>query len=78
MESPPRRRGCGGDIGRLRAVRHGAQWLPFQEGADSVAYVWCDKLSQKAVVQRRWLAVINLDSQRRVYEVRGSTGLIGP
>ena len=50
-----------------------------REGADSVAYLWCDKLSaKKALVQRRWQAVINLNSQRRVYEVRASTGLIGP
>jgi hypothetical protein len=48
------------------------------DGADSVAYIWCDKSSDKAVVKRRWQAVINLDSQRVVYEVRGSTGFIGP
>jgi type II secretory pathway component PulK len=49
-----------------------------REGADSVAYLWCDKRSDKAMVQRRWEAVVKLDAQRRVYEVRGSTDLIGP
>jgi hypothetical protein len=49
------------------------------EGADSVAYFWCDKLSaKKGPVQRRWQAVINLNGERRVFEVRAFTGLIGP
>jgi len=49
-----------------------------QDGVDSVAYVWCDKLSSNAIVQRRWQAVLNLDAQRRISEVRAFTGLIGP
>lgn len=48
------------------------------EVADSVASLWCDKRSGKALVQRRWQAVVTLDAHRRVKEVRGSTGLIGP
>jgi hypothetical protein len=68
-------RGISGDSARSVMQRNGFR---CQEGVDSVAHVWCDKLSDKTVVQRCWQAVINLDSQRRVYEVRGSTGLIGP
>ena len=68
-------RGISADSARSVMQRNGFR---CQEGSDSVAYVWCDKLSDRAIVQRRWQAVINLDSQRRVYEVRGSTGLIGP
>lgn len=51
-----------------------------QTGADSVAYLWCDKGSggTHAVVRRRWQAVLNLDVEHRVFEVRGFTGLIGP
>jgi len=49
-----------------------------REGADSVSSLWCDKRSGKSIVERRWQAVINLNAQRRVYEVRGSTSLIGP
>jgi len=45
------------------------------EGADSVSYLSCEKLSGKAVVQRRWQAIVNLDAQRRVHDVRGSTAL---
>lgn len=67
--------GISADSARSVMLRNGFQ---CQEGADSVAYIWCDKLADKAVVKRRWQAVINLDSQRHVYEVRGSTGLIGP
>ena len=49
-------------------------------GADSVAYLWCDKESggAHAIVRRRWQAVLNLDAEQRVFEVRGFTGLIGP
>jgi hypothetical protein len=47
-------------------------------GRDSVAYLWCAKMSSTVnVVRRRWQAVLNLD-QGRVFEVRASTGLIGP
>jgi len=49
-----------------------------REGADSVFYLSCEKLSSKAVVQRRWQAVLNLDARRRVYGVRGFTALIRP
>jgi hypothetical protein len=51
-----------------------------QAGADSVAYLWCDKEPGGAtgVVRRRWQAVLNLDGQQRVFALRGSTGLIGP
>ena len=49
-----------------------------REGADSVAYLWCDKVSRKkTLVHRRWQAVINLNEKRRVHEVRAFTGLIG-
>ncbi len=49
-------------------------------GADSAAFLWCDKESggTYAIVRRRWQAVLNLDAEHRVFEVRGSTGLIGP
>jgi hypothetical protein len=62
------------------SARSVMQWNDFrcQEGDDSVASIWCDKLSAKGIVRRRWQAVINLNAQRVVYEVRGSTGLIGP
>jgi len=47
-------------------------------GADSVAYLWCDKMSAKInVVRRRWQAVLNLN-RGQVFEVRAFTGLIGP
>ena len=67
--------GISGDSARSVMVRNGFR---CQEGADSAAYIWCDKLSNKAVVKRRWQAVISLNSQHVVYEVRASTGLIGP
>jgi hypothetical protein len=49
-------------------------------GADSVAYLWCDKESggTYVVVRRRWQAVLNLDAEQRVFAARGFTGLIGP
>jgi hypothetical protein len=47
-------------------------------GADTIAHFWCDKLSRKAIVQRRWQAAFDLDAKRRVDQVRGFTGLIGP
>ena len=49
-----------------------------QAGVDTVAYIWCDKLSSDMIVKRRWQAILNLDAQRQVYEVRAFTGLIGP
>ena len=51
-----------------------------RQGRDSVAYLWCDKQSggTTAVVRRRWQAVLTLDDQGRISDVRGSTGLIGP
>ena len=67
--------GISGDSARA-LMRHNG--FKCQDGADSVAYIWCDKLSDKAVVKRRWQAVINLNAQHLVFEVRGSTGLIGP
>ena len=68
--------GAPGDSARLVMERNGFQ---CRAGTDSVAYIWCDKLSaKKAPVQRRWQAVINLDEQRRVHALRASTGLIGP
>ena len=64
------------DSARLVMEHNGFQ---CREGADSVAYIWCDKLSvKKAPVQRRWQAVMTLDEQRRVHQVRASTGLTGP
>ena len=47
-------------------------------GVDSVAYLWCDKVADKAIVQRRWQATVSLDAQQRVREVRGTTDLTGP
>ena len=51
-----------------------------QAGADSSAYLWCDKESggKASIVRRRWQAVLSLDKQQRVVALRGSTGLIGP
>jgi len=45
---------------------------------DSASVLSCEKVSGKAVVQRRWNALVKPDSQRRVYEVFGSTGLSRP
>lgn len=67
--------GVSGDSARGIMERNGFR---CREGIDSIASLWCDKLSRKAIVQRRWQAVINLDAQRRVHQVHGSTGLIGP
>jgi len=52
-----------------------ANGFQCREGEDSVSYLSCAKLSGKAVVQRRWEAVVHLDAQRRVNDVRGSTSL---
>ena len=51
-----------------------------QAGADSAAYLWCEKESggRTTIVRRRWRAVLGLDARQRVFVVRASTGLIGP
>jgi hypothetical protein len=67
--------GIPADSARSTMQRNG---FDCHDGVDRVAYIWCDKLSNKPVVKRRWQAVIKLNSRRVVYEVRGSTGLIGP
>jgi hypothetical protein len=68
--------GASVDSARLVMERNGFR---CREGVDSVPHIWCDKLSaKKAPVQRRWQAVITLDQERRVHEVRASTGLVGP
>lgn len=48
--------------------------------ADGAAYLWCDKESggTYAIVRRRWQAVLGLDAEQRVSEVRAFTGLVGP
>lgn len=64
------------DSARVIMERNG---FHCRAGADTVAYLWCDKESggAYAVVRRRWQAVIDLDAQQRVVQVRGFTGLIG-
>jgi hypothetical protein len=51
-----------------------------QAGADSAAFLWCEKESggKATIVRRRWQAVLTLDAQQRVVAVRASTRLIGP
>jgi hypothetical protein len=67
--------GISGDSARSIMRRNRFQ---CHDGVDTVTYIWCEKLSNKAVVKRRWQAVINLNAHRLVYDVRGSTGLLGP
>jgi hypothetical protein len=68
--------GMPADSARRLMEQHG---FHCRTGVDSVAFLWCDKRSAAdASVMRRWQAVLNLDDARRVFEVRGFTGLIGP
>jgi hypothetical protein len=51
-----------------------------QRGADSLAYLYCDKQSGGFLdlVSRRWHAALNVDARGRVIAVRGSTYMVGP
>ena len=67
--------GTRADTAQATMERNGFQ---CRTSADSVAYIWCDKMSSRFnVVRRRWQADLNLD-RGRVFEVRAFTGLIGP
>lgn len=69
--------GISADSARALLERNGFQ---CQAGADSVASLWCEKASggRAKIVRRHWQAVLTLDAEHRVAEVRASTGLVGP
>lgn len=66
--------GIAAESARAVMLRNG---FHCENGVDSAAYIWCEKFSDKPLVKRRWQAVIRINSQHLVNEVRATTGLIG-
>ena len=68
--------GLSADSARQVMLRNGFTCVT---GADSVAYLWCDKYSggESELVRQRWQANLNLDDRGRVYEARAFYGLVG-
>jgi hypothetical protein len=69
--------GIPADSARALLERNG---FHCQAGVDSVASLWCEKESggRDRIVRRHWQAVLTVDADNRVAEVRASTGLVGP
>lgn len=63
------------DSARAIMLRNGFR---CEAGADSVRYLWCDKMGggRFAIARRRWQAVLSLGDRNRIARVRATTGLV--